>query len=138
MSFRSIRPNPASRLPAAVLPAAVLLGALLAAALAGCVAPPTSTVLSRLPEGQPGAATPQAHTLTPAEKQRYDAIDKQVLREQDHAMAAEAAARAYAYYAPVPVTVYGGYGGGYYGGWGGGWGTGVGYGYGYPGWGWGW
>ncbi|WP_414442499.1 hypothetical protein [Burkholderia sp. 22PA0106] len=122
MSIRSIRQLP--------LPASAALATVLAATLlAGCAVAPPSTVLSRLPDGQPGAAAAQARPLTPAEKQRYDAIDKQVLREQDEVMSAEAAARA-AYYAPAPVTVYGGY----YGGWNNGWG----YGYGYPGWGWGW
>lgn len=120
MSIRSIRRPPL---------ASAALAAVLAATLAGCAVAPPSTVLSRLPDGQPGAATAQARPLTPAEKQRYDAIDKQVLREQNEVMSAEAAARA-AYYAPAPVAVYGGY----YGGWNSGWG----YGYGYPGWGWGW
>jgi len=101
-------------------------------ALAGCaVPPPSSTILSRLPE--PGASGGQPHTLSSAERKRYDEIDRQVLRDQNDAMAAEAAARAWAYYAPPPVTVYGGY---YGGGWGNRWGTGIGYGYGYPGWWW--
>ncbi|MEX3583287.1 MAG: hypothetical protein VB137_13135 [Burkholderia sp.] len=96
--------------------------------LAGCAMPPSSTVLSRLPDGQSGAATATAQPLTTAEKQRYDAIDRQVLREQNEIMLAEAAARAYSYYAPTP--------GGYYGGgWNRGWGTDAGYGY--PGWRWG-
>ncbi|MGN7983174.1 hypothetical protein [Burkholderia sp. 22313] len=101
-------------------------------ALAGCAAPPpSSTILSRLPE--PGASGGQPHTLSGAERKRYDEIDRQVLRDQNDAMAAEAAARAWSYYAPPPVTVYGGY---YGGGWGNRWGTGIGYGYGYPGWWW--
>lgn len=116
------------------LPLSLSLPAAVAAlTLAGCAVPPSSTVLSRLPDGQPGAATTTAQPLNAAEKQRYDAIDRQVLREQNEIMSAEAAARAYSYYAPTPVTVYGGY---YGGGWNRGWGTGVGYGY--PGWGWGW
>ncbi|UVS86676.1 hypothetical protein EFP18_21305 [Burkholderia glumae] len=110
--------------------AAALLAALLVTTLAGCVVPPTSTVLSRLPEGQPGAAAAPGTALTPEERKRYDAIDKQVMREQNQAMAADALARTY-YYAPAPV-----YYGGYCGGWNSGWGYG--YGYGYPGWGWGW
>ena len=98
-------------------------------ALAGCaMPPPTSTILSRLPE--PGASGGQPPALSSAERKRYDEIDQQVLREQNSAMAAEAAARAWAYYSPPPVTVYGGY----YGGWGNRWGTGVSYGY--PGWWW--
>ncbi|MBN3569992.1 MULTISPECIES: hypothetical protein [Burkholderia] len=98
-------------------------------ALAGCaMPPPTSTILSRLPE--PGASGGQPPVLSSAERKRYDEIDQQVLREQNSAMAAEAAARAWAYYSPPPVTVYGGY----YGGWGNRWGTGVSYGY--PGWWW--
>jgi len=77
-------------------------------ALAGCaVQPPSSTILSRLPE--PGASGGQPPALSSAERKRYDEIDRQVLREQNDAMAAEAAARAWAYYAPPPVTVYGGY-----------------------------
>lgn len=101
-----------------------------ALALTGCAVQPTSTILSRLPE-QAAASQPQA--LTPAERKRYDEIDRQVLREQNDAMAAEAAARAWSYYAPPPVTFYGGYSNG---GWGPGWSTGFGYGYGYPGWWW--
>ncbi|RQS53665.1 hypothetical protein DIE16_19620 [Burkholderia sp. Bp9090] len=101
-------------------------------ALAGCaVQPPTSTILSRLPE--PGASGGRPPALSSAERKRYDEIDRQVLREQNDAMAAEAAARAWSYYSPPPVTVYGGY---YGGGWGNRWGTGIGYGYGYPGWWW--
>ncbi|MBR8334789.1 hypothetical protein KDW69_24370 [Burkholderia ambifaria] len=101
-------------------------------ALAGCaVQPPSSTILSRLPEPAPSGGQPPA--LSSAERKRYDEIDRQVLREQNDAMAAEAAARAWAYYAPPPVTVYGGYYGGY-GGWGNRWGTGISYGY--PGWWW--
>jgi len=62
-------------------------------ALAGCaVQPPSSTILSRLPE--PGASGGQPPALSSAERKRYDAIDRQVLREQNDAMAAEAAARA--------------------------------------------
>nr|WP_245746738.1 hypothetical protein [Paraburkholderia lycopersici] len=94
--------------------------------------PGPSPIYSRLPASQSGVAG-TAPVLTPEEKARYDAIDRQVLAEQDNAMAAEAAAQAWSRaYAP-PVTVYGSY---YSGGWGRGWGTGVGYGY--PGWGWGW
>ncbi|WP_415774212.1 hypothetical protein [Paraburkholderia sp. J7] len=102
------------------------------ASTSGCMMDPPgpSPIYSRLPAAQSGlpAAAP---VLTPDEKARYDAIDRQVLAEQDNAMAAEAAAQAWSRaYAP-PVTVYGSY---YSGGWGHGWGTGIGYGY--PGWGW--
>lgn len=108
------------------------LAALLAGtfALAGCTVAPSTTLLSRLPDNQSGAAG-QTHTLTPAERQRYDAIDKQVLREQNQAIAADEAARAWAYYQPPPVTYYGGY---YGGGWRPGWNAG--FSYGYPGWWW--
>jgi hypothetical protein len=125
----------AARATALVRPstATAALAVTLAATLAGCVVPPTSTVLSRLPEGQPGAAAAPGTVLTPAERKRYDAIDKQVLREQNEAIAADALARTY-YYAPTPVYYGSYYGGGYYSGWNSGWG----YGYGYPGWGWGW
>lgn len=100
----------------------------------GCamVPPGPSPIYSRLPADQSGVPS-TARPLTPEERARYDAIDRQVLAEQDRAMAAEAAAEAWSrYYAP-PVTFYGSYSSG---GWGRGWGTGVGYGY--PGWGWGW
>ncbi|OXH87623.1 hypothetical protein CA831_20255, partial [Burkholderia multivorans] len=97
-------------------------------AVAGCAVQPSSTILSRLPE--PGASSGQPPVLSAAERKRYDEIDKQVLRDQNNAMAAEAAARAWSYYAAPPVTVYGGY----YGGWGNRWGTGISYGY--PGWWW--
>ena len=100
----------------------------------GCTMDPRgpSPIYSRLPADPSGLVT-KAPTLTPDERARYDAIDRQVLAEQDQAMAAEAAAQAWSRaYAP-PVTVFGGYSSG---GWGSGWGTGIGYGY--PGWGWGW
>jgi hypothetical protein len=107
-----------------------MLGA--AGLLAGCVMDPPgpSPIYSRLPADQSATA---AHPLTPEERARYDAIDQQVLAEQDQAMAAEAAAQAWSRYYTPPVSVYGSY---YSGGWGHGWGTGVGFGY--PGWGWGW
>ncbi|MBP0593140.1 hypothetical protein J8I87_26180 [Paraburkholderia sp. LEh10] len=106
-----------------------------AAALSGCMMDPPgpSPIYSRLPADQSGIAA-TAQPLTPEERARYDAIDRQVMAEQDQAMANEAAAQAWSrYYAP-PVSVYGSY---YSGGWGHGWGTGIGYGY-APGWGWGW
>ncbi|WP_042337182.1 hypothetical protein [Paraburkholderia ferrariae] len=99
----------------------------------GCTLEPPgpSPIYSRLPTDQSGVST-GAQPLTPEERARYDAIDRQVMADQDRAIAAEAAAEAWSrYYAP-PVTVYGSY---YSGGWGHGWGTGIGYG---PGWGWGW
>jgi hypothetical protein len=114
--------------------AAVLLAAGGALTLAGCTMDPPgpSPIYSRLPAAQL-EATAAAHPLTPEERARYDAIDRQVLAEQDQAMAAEAAAQAWSrYYAP-PVTVFGSYSSG---GWGHGWGGGIGYSY--PGWGWGW
>lgn len=107
------------------------LGAAIAST-SGCMMDPPgpSPIYSRLPPAQSGLPV-TAPVLTPDEKARYDAIDRQVLAEQDNAMAAEAAAQAWSHaYAP-PVTVYGSY---YSGGWGHGWGTGIGYGY--PGWGW--
>jgi hypothetical protein len=110
---------------------AAIIGALFAAAaLSGCIAgPPPGPVVSRLAPDQPGAAS-SARTLTDTEKKRYDEIDKQVLREQDEAMAADAWVRYYAPYYGPPV-VYGGYGS-YYNGWGGGYYS-PGY---YPGWWW--
>ncbi|RDJ98997.1 hypothetical protein [Paraburkholderia lacunae] len=99
-------------------------------ALTGCMMDPPgpSPIYSRLPADQSGMARP----LTPEERQRYEAIDRQVLAEQNQAIAAENAAQAWSrYYAP-PVSMYGSY---YGGGWGRGWGTGVGVSYG-PYWGW--
>nr|WP_246355657.1 hypothetical protein [Paraburkholderia humisilvae] len=108
-----------------------------AAALAGCVMDPPgpSPIYSRLPADQADAIA-AAHVLTPEERARYNAIDQQVLAEQDQAMAAEAAAQAWPRYYPAPVSVFGSYSSG---GWGHGWGTGIGWGTGWgPGWGWGW
>ncbi|WP_430361343.1 hypothetical protein [Trinickia sp. NRRL B-1857] len=107
-------------------------GAAMIVALSGCVvAPPPGPILSRLAPNQPGAAD-SAHPLSPEEQKRYAEIDKQVIREQNEAIAADAWAR---YYAPTyysaPVTF-----GGYYGGWNSGWGMSYyspGY---YPGWWW--
>jgi hypothetical protein len=106
------------------------------AALGGCqIDPPgPSPILSRLPADQPDTvgtanAPPQ---LTPEELARYDAIDRQVLFEQDQAIAAENAAQAWSRYYSPPVSVWGGYSSG---GWGRGWGSGIGVGFG-PNWGW--
>jgi hypothetical protein len=123
-------PIPLLRRAGTVAVLAVLAGS---GALAGCVMDPPgpSPIYSRLPADQSGMAA-TAQPLTPEERQRYDAIDHQVMAEQNQAMAAENAAQAWSrYYAP-PVSVYGSY---YGGGWGHGWGTGVGIGYG-PYWGW--
>jgi len=106
------------------------------AAFAGCTIDPPGPmpILSRLPSDQaPAAGTGQ--TLTPEERTRYDAIDHQVMYEQNQSMAAEAAAQAWSrYYSPAPlITVTGGFS---TGGWGRrGWGTGIGVGFG-PYWGW--
>ncbi|WP_322014125.1 hypothetical protein [Paraburkholderia sp. J12] len=110
--------------------------ALLGAGIAltsGCTLEPPgpSPIYSRLPADQSGVST-GAQPLTPEERERYDAIDRQVMADQNRAIAAEAAAEAWSRYYTPPVTVSGSY---YSGGWGHGWGTGVGYG---PGWGWGW
>jgi len=103
-------------------------------ALAGCMMDPPgpSPIYSRLPADQSGMAS-TAQPLTPAEREHYNAIDQQVMAEQNQAIAAENAAQAWSrYYSPpVPVSVYGSY---YGGGWGHGWGTGVGIGYGPWGW----
>ncbi|MFM0238177.1 hypothetical protein [Paraburkholderia phytofirmans] len=109
---------------------AVLIGS---GALAGCMMDPPgpSPIYSRLPADQSGVAT-TAQPLTPEERQRYDAIDRQVMAEQNQAIAADNAAQAWSRYYTPPVSVYGSY---YGGGWGRGWGTGVGVGYGsYYGW----
>ncbi|MCG5073466.1 hypothetical protein L5014_08830 [Paraburkholderia sp. RG36] len=100
--------------------------------MSGCMLDPPgpSPIYSRLPANQADALQ-NAPVLTPDERARYDAIDRQALTESDRAASAEAAAQAWSRaYAP-PVSVYGSY---YSGGWGSGWGTGIGYGY--PGWGW--
>ena len=102
----------------------VALSAATLLTLSGCMMDPPgpSPIYSRLPAAQNQA--PQA--LSQAEQQRYNQIDRQVLAEQQQAMAAEAAAQAYSQYYRPPVTVYGGYSSG---GWGNRWGTGFGYGY---------
>ena len=102
-----------------------------AGALSGCMMDPPgpSPIYSRLPADQSGIAA-TAQPLTPEERARYDAIDRQVMAEQDQAMADAAAAQTWSHYSAPPVSLYGSY---YSGGWGHGWGTGVGYG---PGWGW--
>jgi hypothetical protein len=103
------------------------------ALLGGCMMDPPgpSPIYSRLPANQSGIPS-GTQPLTAEERARYDAIDKQVMAEQNQAIAADAAAQAWARYYTPPVTVYGGY---YGGGWGPGWGGGVGVGY-APGWGW--
>jgi hypothetical protein len=103
------------------------------AALTGCMMDPPgpSPIYSRLPASQSGVPA-TAQPLTPEERQRYDAIDQQVMAEQNQAIAADNAAMAWSRYYSPPVTVSGSY---YGGGWGHGWGTGIGVGYG-PYWGW--
>ncbi|NML29851.1 hypothetical protein [Paraburkholderia antibiotica] len=104
-------------------------------ALTGCTIDPPgpSPILSRLPADQAQAVS-HGQALSPEERARYDAIDRQVMFEQDQTMAAEAAAQAWSrYYSPSPpVTFSGGFS---TGGWGRGWGTGIGVGFG-PSWGW--
>jgi hypothetical protein len=109
------------------------------AALAGCgIDPPgPSPILSRLPADPSGTLNTTTGTtpppeLTPEERARYDTIDRQVLFEQDQAIAVENAAQAWSRYYSPPVSVWGGYSSG---GWGRGWGSGVGVGFG-PNWGW--
>jgi hypothetical protein len=104
------------------------------AALTGCAMNPPggqSQILSRLPADQSGAPN-TAPSLTPEERARYDAIDRQVMFEQDQTIAAENAAQAWSRYYSPPVRVFGSYS---TGGWGRGWGTGIGVGCG-PNWGW--
>jgi hypothetical protein len=125
--------SPASLRHARLLPLAIALAGF--AALSGCeIAPPgPSPILSRLPADQTGTiSTTTTPALTPEERARYDAIDRQVLFEQDQAIAAENAAQAWSRYYSPPVNVWGGYSSG---GWGRGWGSGIGVGFG-PNWGW--
>ena len=124
-------PTPLRQTMCTVVALSLLTGSAL---LTGCMMDPPgpSPIYSRLPADQSGLPN-GTRPLTEEERQRYDAIDKQVMTEQNQAIAADAAAQAWARYYTPPVTVYGGY---YGGGWGPGWGGGVGY---YaPGWGWGW
>ena len=132
VSLRSLKPFTLPRAPGRIT--ATVGGAVLLAALSGCVVaplPPSGAILSRLAPGQPGAAE-SAHPLSPEEQKRYAEIDKQVIRDQNEAIAADAWVRYYApYYYSPPVSF-----GGYYGGWNRGWGVGYyspGY---YPGWWW--
>lgn len=105
----------------------LLAGALIGASmLGGCMMDPPgpSPVYSRLPSAQ----TQPAQPLSKDEQERYNQIDAQALADQQHAMAADAAAQAWSQYYRPPVSVYGSYYGGG-GGWGHGWGSGVGIGY---------
>lgn len=110
------------------------MAALGAALMSGCTLDPPgpSPIYSRLPANQVDALQ-GAPVLTPDERARYDAIDRQALTESNRAATAEAAALAWSRAYTPPISVYGSYSSG---GWGSGWGTGIGYGY--PGWGWGW
>lgn len=98
---------------------------------AGCVVypAPQGTVLSRLPDNAPASAQP-VRPLTPEEKERYDAIDRRALHDQEQAIREDAAIRqAQAVAAAAPPVVYSTWGYPAYG-----WGY---PGWGYPGWGWG-
>jgi len=128
---------------------ALLGGAL---ALGGCALEPSGpTLISRLPADQSGVAG-TAQPLTAEQRARYEAINRQVLAEQEDAIARDATAAALARAAAPPVTLYGGYFGGWRGpawsvgfgnpGWGPGWRRGWGrpgwgVGSGFAGWGWG-
>jgi len=128
-----MKPSPSLIHSARLLAALAVVSA--SAALAGCSIDPPGPlpILSRLPADQTQAAG-TGQPLTPEERARYDAIDRQVMFEQDQSIAAQAAAEAWSrYYSPSPpVTFSGGFS---TGGWGRGWGTGVGIGFG-PYWGW--
>jgi hypothetical protein len=92
--------------------------------LAGCMTEPPgpSPIYSRLPSAQ------TQPPLSEQQQEQYNQIDRQVMAEQQQAMAADAAARVYSYpYYAAPVSVYGGY---YGGGWGNHWGSGIGVSYG--------
>ncbi|HEY1609556.1 MAG TPA: hypothetical protein VGG24_09835 [Paraburkholderia sp.] len=106
-------------------------------ALGGCALEPQGpTPISRLSADQSGVAI-AAPPMTPQARERYEAINRQVLADQNQAIAREATADALARaYATPRVSLYGGY----FGGWGGGpnWSVGFGNpGFG-PGWGPGW
>lgn len=94
------------------------------ALVAGCTMDPPgpSPIYSRLPDSQPA---PQQTLTAQQQMERYNAIDKQALNESQQAASAGNAAKTMSqFYAPAPVSVYGGYSSG---GWGGPyWGTGVG------------
>lgn len=105
----------------------------LAAMIAGCAAPVPrdmygSPATARL---EPGSTPPAP--LTDEERQHLTALNQQVLREQEHVIASQQQAEAWARAAyAYPSTNWSLY----YGGWGGGhWGGGVGISS--PGWGWG-
>ncbi|WP_420992580.1 hypothetical protein ACKI2N_007265 [Cupriavidus sp. 30B13] len=128
-SSPNLLPAAARRLPRAC--GALLLGAALLGGCAGLPrdingSPPTARLM---PNSIPPAP------ITPEESQKLGALNRDILREQDAAIARQQQAEAYAraYYAyPSPSWNL------YYGGWGGGrWGGGVGFSSGYPGWGWG-
>ncbi|MEM5293307.1 hypothetical protein VSR82_03030 [Burkholderia sp. JPY481] len=114
---------------------------LILAVLTGCAAltacsidpPGPAPILSRLPPDQAEAIS-HTQTLTPEERARYDAIEQQVMFEQNQAIATDAAAQAWSrYYSRSPPVRFSlGFSSG---GWGRGWGTGVGVGFG-PYWGW--
>lgn len=130
-----------SRRPQWTVAAALMLTTLLSACVTN--APPDGTILSRLPAGSPGAAPlappPAANTNPPSTPQaqqsqmeRYNATDRQVLRDQEQAIRDEAAlaqaeASAPVYYGSTWGPAYGWYGPGWYApawygpAWGGGW-----------------
>jgi hypothetical protein len=96
------------------------------ALVAGCMMDPPgpAPIYSRLPDTQPA---PQETPTPQQQMDRYNAIDRQALNESQQSAAAGNAAKTMSqFYAPMPVSVYGGYSSG---GWGGpSWGTGVGFG----------
>ncbi len=139
---RSALPPPRQTRPRARAAALAGITALLTAG--GCAelprdsngSPPTYRLAPDAATGATGATGVTGASdaaLTPQQKQRLDALNQQVLREQEAAIAQERQAEALAryYYAPAPAWSV------YYGGWSGGrWGGSVGFGA--PGyWGWG-
>ncbi len=87
--------------------------------LSGCAYPPgpgpSGQIISRLPAGAPGAATPAAQTLSPAEQARYAQIDQQVMADQAERSRVQAWAAAiaatpvyygYSYYTPYGYPAY--------------------------------
>ncbi len=78
-------------------------------ALASCAAPPQARLLSRLPASHPDAAATSVETLSKSERKNYAEIDKQVLEEQQQAIAKDREVQAYYNRRSAPIGYYGYY-----------------------------